>query len=270
VTHVGAISPYWQVARRSFRRFSTYRGATFAGVFTNTVFGFVKAYVLLAVYRTRAHVGSFDAIDVVTFTFVTQGMLATTGAFGELELGDRIQTGDVVSDLYRPLNFQAYWLAQDIGRAAFQAIFRGIPPFVIGALAFHLRLPTDPATWAEFGVSLVLAVVVGFSYRFVVSLAGFWLLDTRGSSQVAAFVMQFGAGLIIPLSFFPAALYRIAVWLPFAAVAQLPVEVFLGKHHGLGPAAAVLGRQLLWVVVLVALGELIVRRAFRRVVVQGG
>ena len=30
---------------------STYRGATFAGVFTNTVFGFILAYVLLAVFR---------------------------------------------------------------------------------------------------------------------------------------------------------------------------------------------------------------------------
>ena len=31
---VGALAAYWQVARRSFRRYSTYRGATFAGVFT--------------------------------------------------------------------------------------------------------------------------------------------------------------------------------------------------------------------------------------------
>src|SRR5437763_13887945 len=94
----GLLRFYWEVARRSYRRFSTYRGATFAGVFTNTVFGFLKAYVLLAVFRSKTHVGSFDAVDVVTFTFVTQGLLATVGAFGELDLSDRIRTGDVVSD----------------------------------------------------------------------------------------------------------------------------------------------------------------------------
>lgn len=39
----GEIALWWQVARRSFHRMSTYRGATAAGVFTNSVFGFLRA-----------------------------------------------------------------------------------------------------------------------------------------------------------------------------------------------------------------------------------
>lgn len=37
----------WEVAVRSYRRQAIYRGATLAGVFTNSVFGFIHAYVLL-------------------------------------------------------------------------------------------------------------------------------------------------------------------------------------------------------------------------------
>src|SRR6478672_10297460 len=96
----------WEVAKRAYRRQATYRGATFAGVFTNTVFGFILAYVLLAVLRQRPLVGGFSAEDAVTFTFVMQGMLMVIGVFGSTSIADRIRTGDVVSDLYRPVDFQ--------------------------------------------------------------------------------------------------------------------------------------------------------------------
>ena len=59
----------WEVATRAYRRQATYRGATFAGVFTNTVFGFILAYVLLAVYQQRSTIGGFTSVDAVTFTF---------------------------------------------------------------------------------------------------------------------------------------------------------------------------------------------------------
>ena len=59
---------YWEVAHRTFRRMTTYRAATFAGVFTNTVFGFLLAYVMVAVFQQRQTVGSFDLTDALTFT----------------------------------------------------------------------------------------------------------------------------------------------------------------------------------------------------------
>src|SRR5688500_8900772 len=106
---------YYEVARSTFRRVTTYRGATFAGVVTNTVFGFILTYVLLAVFRERGTVGGFDATDAATFVFVTQGMLMVVGIFGNFEIAERIRTGDVAVDLCRPYDFQVWWL--EIGRA---------------------------------------------------------------------------------------------------------------------------------------------------------
>src|SRR4051795_5926449 len=157
----------WEVAARSYRRHSTYRGATFAGVFTNTVFGFILAYVMLAVMAERSVIGGFDATDAVTFTFVTQGMLMVIGIFGSTEIADRIRTGDVVSDLYRPVDFQAYWLADMYGRSVFYAIFRGVPPFLIGAFVFHLRVPSSLGVWLSFVVSVLLAIAISFGWGFL-------------------------------------------------------------------------------------------------------
>lgn len=260
---------WWQLARRSFARMATYRGATFAGVFTNSVFGFLRAYVLLAVLDARPGLGGYDARDALTYTFLTQSLIATIYAFGDSEISERIRNGDIVSDLYRPVDFQGYWLATDVGRAAFQLLFRGIPPFVAGLAVFDLRFPPSPIIWVAFLASVWLGILTSFGLRFAIAITGFWLLDTRGVWQVMAVVSFFFAGFFLPLHFFPAWLQTVADWLPFAGLAQLPIDVFLGDHRGVD-LWSVLARQLAWMAVLLAAGRALTARAFRKVVVQGG
>jgi len=260
-----AVAPYWQVARRTFQRHSTYRGATFAGLVIGTTFGFLRAYVLLAVYEQQDTIGGLDAMGALTFTFVSQGFLPSIGLWGRLELSDRIRSGDVATDLYRPLHFQAYWLAGDLGRFAFEGLARGVAPVAAGALVFTLRFPPGAGTWALFLVAVLLAELVSFGLRYLVALIGFWVLDNRGFIQFAGFLTQFFGGVIVPVTFFPGALEQVCRLLPFQAVVQLPVEVFLGRQ---GPGALAL--QAVWAAALLVAGNAFAARAMHKVVVQGG
>jgi ABC-2 type transport system permease protein len=260
---------YIEVARATRRRMSTYRGATFAGVFTNTVFGFILAYVLLAVFRARPMIGAFDAVDAVTFTFVTQGMLMVVGIFGDQEQSERVRTGEVAMDLTRPYDYQAWWAAVAYGKAAFYAVFRGVPPFLVGALVFHVRVPQEPATWLAFLASVAAAVGVAFAYGFLVELSAFWLVEIRGLRQFAWLTAQFLSGTFVPLVLLPDAIEPLARALPFAAMIQLPVEVFLDQHRGSG-LIAVYAHQAVWAAALLVTGRLLLRRAVRKLEVQGG
>jgi ABC-2 type transport system permease protein len=261
---------YWEVARRTFRRMTTYRAATFAGIFTNTVFGFLLAYVMVAVFQQRSTVGSFDLTDALTFTFVAQGMAMVVSAFGnDSDISERIKTGDVVIDLYRPIDYQAYWAADSYGKAAFYAVFRGIPPFLIGALAFRLRVPDGASGWLAFVVTLLAAVAVSFAWRFILQCTAFWLIDIRGPNQLGMMVGMFFSGMFISTVFFPPWLAAVGRFLPFASMVQIPGETFLGKHTGLD-LVIVLVTQVAWAAGLLVAGRLMLRRAMRRVVVQGG
>jgi ABC-2 type transport system permease protein len=244
--------------------------ATVAGLFTNTVFGFLLASVLLAVYGERAGgtIGGFDATDAVTFTFVAQGYWGVLFD-GWHEMGQRIRTGDVVIDLYRPVDFQAWWFASDAGRMAFQALTRGAGPFLVGSLAFDLRLSPSRWHWVAFLAALGLAAVLSFAIRFLVSLSTFWLLDARGPTQIVSLVWLFLSGLLLPLPLLPGWVESVARASPFAAVVQLPIEVVLGKHAG-PDLAAVFATQAAWAVVLLAAGRATFAAAARKVVVQGG
>ena len=259
---------YFEVARLTTSSLTTYRGANAAGLFTNTVFGFLSAYILLAVFDQRPDVGGFDSIDAVTFVFVGQGLLMVVGVMGNFDMAERVRTGDVVTDLHRPVDFQGWWTAVSYGRAAFFAVFRAVPPFLLAGLVFDLRLP--PATaWAPFAVSVALAVAVAFAWFFLINLSSFWLLDVQGMASFGTVTALFLSGLVVPLVFFPGWTATVVRALPFASMIQFPIEVFLDKHSG-GDLLRVLAIQLAWMGILLAAGRSVLARAKRRVVVQGG
>ena len=87
--------------------------------------------------------------------------------------------------------------------------------------------------------------------------------------MLALTVSVFLSGLVLPLAFFPGWLRQVAHALPFASALQTPIDLWLGKYHGLS-IAGVLGLQVFWALVLLGLGRLALRAGARKLVVQGG
>jgi ABC-2 type transport system permease protein len=264
---------YFEVARVTARRLRAYRVATVAGIVTNTVFGYILAYVLVAAVRdgpvASVGAGGFGAEDAATFTFVGQGMLMVVGIFGTLEMAERVMTGEVALELAKPYDYQAWWAAVAFGKAAFYLWARGIAPFALGALAFDLRLPPDAWLWPAFLLAVALAVGLAFAWGFLLQMTAFWIVDVRGPNQLGWVTSQLLAGTFVPLALFPDGAERLVRLLPFASMMQVPVEVFLGDHRGLDLLAAY-GVQAAWLAALVALGRVVLARAERRVVIHGG
>jgi ABC-2 type transport system permease protein len=265
---------YWEVARVTARRLRAYRAATFAGVVTNTVFGYILAYVLLAAVRDgpveSVGAGAFGAADAATFTFVAQGLLVTVGVFGtQLEMAERVKTGEVAIDLARPYDFQGWWAAVGAGRAFYMAAVRGPVPLLVGGVTVGMRWPGSVGVWATFALATALAAGVAFAWGFLLQLCAFWILDVRGPYQIGWLAAQFLSGLHVPVVVFPDHLEAIVRALPFVAMVQLPGELFLGKHPGAG-ALGVLLVQVGWLGVLVLAGRLVLARAVLKVVVHGG
>jgi viologen exporter family transport system permease protein len=257
---------YVELARAGWRRYATYRVATLAGLFTNTVFGFVRAAVLIAALHTAGTINGWDTSDAVTYTWLTQALIMFVAIWNWNDIALRVQSGDIATDLQRPIDFQAQWLATDYGRAWYQLLARGIPPFVVGALVYHVRLPAHVGTWLLFAASLVLAVSVSFGIRFIVNVSAFWLLDWRGASALSTVLASVASGFIVPIAFFPPWTERLLNNLPWASFIQAPIDVFLERPD----AWFWLVRQACWTFALFVIGRMLFDTATRRLVVQGG
>jgi ABC-2 type transport system permease protein len=186
--------------------------------------------------------------------------------WGTGELAERVRSGDIAIDLSRPYDLQAATLAEDVGRSGHAALFRFAPPVLFGALLLPFRWPHGWGALPVFVGSVLLAVVISSQLRFLLDLAAFWLVDARGLRGVYNSVGGTMAGLTVPLAFFPDAVRWLLYATPFPALVQTPIDVFTER----GSVVLLLGHQLLWAVALLAIGRLVLARATRKLVVQGG
>jgi len=265
------IAPYLAFVVAGFRRYATYRQAMVAAIFTNSVFGFLRCAVLLAVAGAGTGVvAGYDEARLATFVWAGQGLIGVVLLWAPPELADRIRTGEVVADLLRPIDLVWQHLAADLGRAALAVLTRFVGPLVVGALAFHLYAPRRVWTYPVFACSMALAVIVCFGCRYLVNAAAFWLLDARGPQIAWTLCSGVLGGLYFPVWFLPrAAALLLTIATPFPSIIQLPLDILV-ERGGWVEQAAALTVQAAWVVTILAVCRWVQRRGERRLVVHGG
>ncbi len=265
------IRVYTALARAGFLRYAAYRQAMVAATVTNSVFGFLRCYAILAAAAgARGVAAGYSGDRLATFVWAGQGLIGTVLLWAPADLAERIRTGDVVCDLLRPVDPIWRELAGDIGRAGYGAATRFLVPVTVGALTFDLYAPRRLATYPLFVLSVTLATVVCFGCRYLVNCSAFWLLDVRGPAMAWAIASTTLSGIAFPLWFLPgwaSAALRYAT--PVPSIIQAPLDILVERG---GPSDQYRWLALLagWALALLATCRLVQRRAERRLVIQGG
>jgi viologen exporter family transport system permease protein len=266
-----AYRAYWALAVAGFQRYATYRQAMVAAVVTNSVFGFLRFAVMLAVIEAGARaVAGYNEPQLATFVFAGQGLIGVVLLWALPELAERIRTGDVVTDLLRPIDPVWQQLAADLGRAGYAVLTRFVVPVVVGALVFELYAPRRSVTYALFVCSMLLATIVCFACRYLVNASAYWLLDVRGPQTAWVLTSGIFGGLYFPVWFFPDAVaIGLIIATPFPSVIQIPLDILVERGS---PTVRLelLAVQTGWVVALLALCRWVQSRGERKLVIQGG
>ncbi len=260
---------FYEIAARAFRRHLTYRAAALAGLATNIFFGLLRAAVLLALLNGRPSLEGLSAQGALTYTGLTQALIAFLSLFGSFDIMNTVYRGEVAGDLLRPISYFGFWLAQDAGRALAGLLLRGLTIMLIYAALFRVSVPGSLGQWAALALSLLLAWLLSFAYRFLVNLTAFWSPDARGIGRFAYVALMFGSGFLMPLRLFPDWVRAALTWTPFPSMVNTVVEIYLGLLTGSALVRALLV-QATWALALVLLGQWLLGRATRRLVILGG
>jgi ABC-2 type transport system permease protein len=262
---------YAELARKGFQRQLAYRTANLAGLATNAFFGALRAYVLIALFNARGGemVAGYSVRAAVTYTGLAQALIAYIAIWGWWDLIRTIRSGEVASDLLKPLNYFGYWCAQDVGRGVAQMLMRGLPMMALYALVYPITLPPTLWHWLALAASLGLALLISFGYRFIVSLSAFWAQDATGIGRAAWTASTFFSGFLMPLALLPDEFVAFCRLTPFPAVVNTPVEIYLGLLDGPALLGA-LGVQVAWFVILYILAQIILAAGIKKLVIQGG
>jgi ABC-2 type transport system permease protein len=268
VSAVEQVRAFRGMTRAGTRSVLIYRGDLFTGAVTLVIQVVLAIAVWRIVYSGRGPVNGVGAETAVAYAAIAACLQSALMPWQFSSLPMRIRTGQIATDLTRPLGLMWQALGQNLG-----VLLARLPLGAIGlaaaGVAGALVLPPGWATFVLAVSATVAGAMVAMLCNLIVSMVAFWTLEISGPMIVYRFGSSFLSGSLIPLWFMPGWLRASIEWLPFQAQVYTPVSIYLGQTRGL-EALALVGMQLVWLVVLTLLLQVVWRRARHKVVVQGG
>jgi ABC-2 type transport system permease protein len=120
-----------------------------------------------------------------------------------------------------------------------------------------------------FLLSVVLALGVTVSFTMIMYVSLFYTISFGGVYVMVIAATSFLTGAVVPFPFFPATIRAVLEALPFAAMQNMPLRIYSGNIAGVDALHGILF-QIFWLVLLVGIGKILMRRALQKVIVQGG
>lgn len=250
-----------------------YRAAALGGIFTQFLWGGLSILLYKAFYEADKTGFPMGLSQVITYIWLQQAFLAVFMLwFFENDIFDVISNGNIAYELTRPIDLYNMWFTKSAASRLSKAVLRCMPILIMAAIIprpYGITPPPDINAFLWFLFTGFLAGMVVVAFCMLVYIATFYTISSLGVRLVTVSIVDFLAGAVLPLPFFPENMQRIFNLLPFAAMQNVPLRAFSGNLIGRELYIAA-GLQLFWCIVLIGLGKLIFRNALKKTVVQGG
>lgn len=250
-----------------------YRAAALAGVVTQFAWGGLTVLMFRAFYEADAAAFPMSLQATASYIWLQQAFLALFMAwFLENEIFEAIRNGSVAYELCRPIELYNMWFARSVANRLSRAVLRCMPILLVASFLpapYGLSLPPDLPAFFWFLLTTVLGLLTTVAFCMLVYIITFFTVSPAGIRMVAVSLVEFFAGGIIPLPFFPSSLRRVLELLPFGSMENVPLRVYSGDISGDGVFIAA-ALQVFWIAVMVLGGKLLTRKAMKKVVIQGG
>lgn len=250
----------------------TYRVAALAGVLTQLGFGGLRCAVLIAAYHAgipgagRTTLALGPALDYV---WLGQAFLRIQPMRPDADLIAAMRAGTLAVDLTRPVDPFAWWWSRAIGACLGPTVVRCVPLLAIALAAGWLHPPQSLLAAAAFLLLLGLAALLSAAMSVDVALLADWSTGASPWSALLLSLVWLGGGILLPLPLFPPAVQGLIALLPFRALLDSPVRAWSGDLTG-GALGWAVVHSVVWILLLVGLGQLLTRRGLARLALQGG
>jgi len=184
-------------------------------------------------------------------------------------MGEDIQTGKIVVDLLKPVPYPLYSFLGSLGYCITRFFTLFMPTAVIvyfisdGGIHIGINI-----LW--FLISAAMSLVINFYINFMVGTICMYTESIWGINIMKEVIVGLLSGSVVPIAFFPEGLKSVAMYLPFQAIINSPLELLLHTEYGLNEIMVTLGIQLFWLVMLHFMSNWFFNVSVRRITVNGG
>lgn len=212
-----------------------------------------------------------EIVNGMTFTDTLIYLVLATALFNFMEMytvweiGRNIQTGKIVLDLLKPMDYRRYLFWSFSGSFVTQFFFTFLPTFIVVCAVTKGAIPMG-INMLYFAVSVVMAVMINYSVDFIVGTICLYTESIWGVNIMKQVVVLLLSGATVPIAFFPEPLKAVVYYLPFQSIYNAPLTLLLNS----GQVLETLGIQLFWCAFMTIISRLFWRVSLRQITVNGG
>jgi ABC-2 type transport system permease protein len=269
------LAPYREFSRIGFVNILAFRLRYYTGIITYLINVTVYYFIWSAVYGPAS--GSAAGATLAGYnlpqmlTYISVGWIIRSFYWNTIdqEIAYEVIEGKIAMELIKPVSVQWMWIARAVGESAFRLLMLTAPTAVVIALIFPVGGPASTAHFALFAVAVAGSFLLMAAINFMIGTCAIPLKSILALIRAKFWLIELLSGLLVPLRFFPAPLQTISHWLPFEHIAYTPLQIYLGKLT-LAQSGLALGREALWVALLLWLGHLWWNHATQKITIHGG
>lgn len=256
--------------RNEFYNMSIYRVSFWINLVYTFLMMYSVGYVWRALYAANPGVTGVPLPQMISYAVLGVALEAILHPRNgpQIYIMEQVRKGTIEMDIMKPIDFQFYMFAKNMGSIAVRFLFLVLPSLIVAFFLFSLKLP-DLSALFGFLFSLVFSIIVSFFLNFILGLLSMITMNIRNINWGYNALLRFFSGQMVPLWIFPSALGVISDFLPFRCIYAIPMSIYIGNYAGMD-MLRVLGVQFTWILVLGLLSRLLMKRVFARVMIQGG
>jgi ABC-2 type transport system permease protein len=217
----------------------------------------------------EAPFASYSSANFVAYFLACLIVRQLTGNWVAWQMSEEVRSGAMAMRLLRPLHPFFAYAASHAAAIPFRSFIALPVAFVLLASSGASVLSTDPVQLVLLVPSILLAWLITFALMFAIGALAFFLTQTMAIANLYFALFSLFSGYMMPINLLPPWIAALARWLPFRFMLSAPVELMtqsLDRAH----LVRLLGGQLAWTAILLAIALALWRAGVKRFEAVGG
>jgi len=260
---------YLPIARATYMVGIVYRFGFLFTIFGSIVYLGVAYYLWKSIYRYSDTIRGLTFNETFIYVALGSAIFILLKTYADWFIHYEIREGIIANYLTKPLDFQVYNLFASLGSLLMNLTAVTLPTALVMIFVFKVKIAFGIGLFL-FPISSLLAFLISFSIDYFIGLLGFYSESVWGFSTTKEIIVTVFSGALIPLQFFPEALQKVLLWLPFQAIYHTPLMMITRPNQGLDIFLPMMVVQVFWAVALLVLARMFYNQAIKVLRIAGG
>lgn len=166
--------------RNEFYNMSIYRVSFWINLFYTFLMMYSVGYVWRALYAANPNVSGVPLPQMISYAVLGVALEAILHPRNgpQIYIMEQVRKGTIEMDIMKPIDFQFYMFAKNMGSIAVRFLFLVLPSLIVAFFLFSLKLP-DLSALFGFLCSLVFSIIVSFFLNFILGLLSMITMNIR-------------------------------------------------------------------------------------------